>query len=129
MSGLFNLIPLIIIFPLIGVIINLMFGRKLMPDRDSRGPAVVSTTLAALAFLIAVLQFVALLAHPEGAEVHFFQWFTLPIGERVLEVPWTFQVDTLSSVMMLVVTGVGTLIHIFAMGYMHGDIDEQINKR
>jgi NADH-quinone oxidoreductase subunit L len=129
MSGLFNLIPLIIIFPLIGVIINLAFGRKLMPESDSRGPAVVSTLMAALAFLIAVLQFVALLAHPEGAEVPFFQWFSIPMGERTLTVPWTFQVDTLSSVMMLVVTGVGTLIHIFASGYMHGDIDEQIGKR
>jgi NADH-quinone oxidoreductase subunit L len=129
MSGLFNLIPLIIIFPLIGVIINLAFGRKLMPESGSRGPAVVSTLMAALAFLIAVLQFVALLAHPEGAEVPFFQWFLIDIGDRTLDVPWTFQVDTLSSVMMLVVTGVGTLIHIFAMGYMHGDIDEQIGKR
>ena len=37
--------------------------------------------------------------------------------------PWALQVDTLSVTMMLVVTGVGSLIHIYAIGYMHGDPD------
>ena len=37
--------------------------------------------------------------------------------------PWAIQVDTLSVTMMLVVTGVGSLIHIYAIGYMHGDQD------
>src|SRR6185503_9515437 len=39
-----------------------------------------------------------------------------------LRVPWAFQIDTLSVTMMLVVTGVGTLIHIYAIGYMHDDV-------
>src|SRR6185503_3645779 len=39
-----------------------------------------------------------------------------------LRVPWAFQIDTLSVTMMLVVTGVGTLIHIYAIGYMHEDV-------
>ena len=38
-----------------------------------------------------------------------------------LEIPWQMRVDTLSVTMMLVVTGVGSLIHIYSIGYMHGD--------
>ena len=39
-----------------------------------------------------------------------------------LNIAWTFRVDTLSVTMMLVVSGVGTLIHIYAIGYMHEDV-------
>src|SRR5438045_2583922 len=46
-------------------------------------------------------------------------WISIPAAH--LEIPWQFRVDTLSLTMMLVVTGVGTLIHIYAIGYMHGD--------
>ncbi len=39
-----------------------------------------------------------------------------------LQLDWTFRVDSLSTTMMLVVSGVGTLIHIYAIGYMHEDV-------
>ncbi len=129
MTGLFSLVPLVVLLPFIGVLINVFFGRRLMPDRDSRGPGVIASSLAALAFVIALLQVIALLGRPEGAEIPFLTWMNLTAGERTLFVSWTFKVDTLSSVMMLVVTGVGTLIHVYAIGYMHGDIEEQIGKR
>ena len=38
-------------------------------------------------------------------------------------IQWAMYFDTLSSTMLLVVTGVGSLIHIYAIGYMHGDKD------
>ncbi len=129
MSGLFSLVPLIVFLPFAGVLINAFFGRALMPTRDGKAPGVIASILSGLAFLIALLQFIALLAQPEGAEIPFLTWMNIPAGDRALFVPWTFKVDTLSSVMMLVVTGVGALIHLYAIGYMHGDIDEQINKR
>ena len=129
MDALFNIIPLIILFPALGVLINLFFGRRLMDDEDSIAPGVIASLMAGASFVIAVLVFIALLAHPEGAEVPFLTWIDIPSGERTLFVPWSFKVDTLSSVMMLVVTGVGTLIHVYAIGYMQGDIGEQINQR
>jgi NADH-quinone oxidoreductase subunit L len=129
MDGLFSLIPLIVIFPFAGVLINAFFGRMLMPRRDSIAPGVVASILAGASFIIAVLMFIALLGHPEGVEVPFLTWFRLAAGDRTLNVAWTFKVDTLSSVMMLVVAGVGTLIHVYAIGYMQGDIDEQISRR
>ncbi|MFN0274874.1 MAG: NADH-quinone oxidoreductase subunit L [Chitinophagales bacterium] len=49
--------------------------------------------------------------------VELFNWFT--VGD--LSVPFAFQVDHLSIIMMLVITGVGGLIHLYSIGYMHGD--------
>ncbi len=46
-------------------------------------------------------------------------WIRIP-GSGV-EIPWQMRVDTLSVTMMLFVTGVGTLIHLYSYGYMHGD--------
>ena len=53
-------------------------------------------------------------------------WFAGRLAEWIhigtLQLDWTFRVDTLSTTMMLVVSGVGTLIHIYAIGYMHEDV-------
>ncbi len=54
----------------------------------------------------------------EAQVVPFAEW--IRIG--TLNIPWNFRVDTLSVTMMLVVSGVGTLIHIYAIGYMHEDV-------
>jgi len=129
MEALFSLIPLILMFPFAGMLINLFFGRRLMVHRDSVTPGVLASLMAGASFVIAVLMFIGLLASPEGASVPLFTWMSLGSGSFLLDIPWKMKVDTLSVVMMLVVTGVGTLIHIYAIGYMHGDIDEQINKR
>ncbi len=126
---LFSLIPLILMFPFAGVLINLFLGRRLMPRRNSVAPGVIASLLAGLSFVIAVLMFIGLLSHPQGAEVPLFSWMAIQSGDFLLDISWNLRVDTLSTVMMLVVTGVGTLIHIYAIGYMQGDIEEQIAKR
>jgi len=129
MNGLFSLIPLIVFIPFIGVLINLFFGRRLMPARDSIAPGVIASIMSGGAFVIAVLMWIGLLVNPKGADVPFLTWMNIPVGNLTFAIPWTFKVDTLSSVMMLVVTGVGTLIHIYAIGYMKGDVEEQATKR
>ena len=117
----FSLVPMIVFIPLVGVVLNAFFGRAMMSREDSVAPGVLASAMAVLSFCIAVLLFIALLGHPEGAEVPLLTWIRIGVGEHALTVPWTFRVDTLSSVMMLVVTGVGSLIHIYAIGYMRGD--------
>lgn len=109
----FDFMPLIILFPLLGLLANVLFGRRL------RQPAsgIIATTAAGLAFVVAIGQGIALLFQPEGAIITLGNW--IQVGN--LTVPWSFQIDTLSVTMMLVVTGVGTLIHVYAIGYMHGD--------
>lgn len=109
----FSLVPLVVAVPIAGLLINLLFGRRLRQP----GPGIVASLAAGLSFIAAVLQFLALLNRPEGAVVKLAEW--IHIGD--LDVAWAFQVDTLSVMMMLVVTGVGTLIHVYAIEYMRGD--------
>src|SRR5579859_7656053 len=111
----FSLIPLIVFFPVAGLLINAAAGKFL----GEKWVGVVASGAAGLSFVIAVLQLIGLATNGYApATIHLADW--LVIGS--LRVPWEFQVDTLSVTMMLVVTGVGTLIHIYAIGYMHEDV-------
>jgi NADH-quinone oxidoreductase subunit L len=112
--GLFNLAPLVVFFPVMGLLLNIAFGRRM----SERAVGWLASLASGLAFVVAVLLMYALIHHPEGGRVPFADWIT--IGD--LSVPWAFRVDTLSVTMMLVVAGVGTLIHIYAIGYMHEDV-------
>ncbi len=56
--------------------------------------------------------------HGEAIRWRLAEW----IHVGALHVDWTFRIDTLSTAMMLLVSGVGTLIHIYAIGYMHEDV-------
>ena len=113
-GGFFALAPLVILFPLLGLLINLLFGRRL----GEKAVGGIASTASGLAFIVAVLQVISLVSHPEGKIVPLADWIS--IGE--FHIPWALQVDTLSVTMMLVVAGVGTLIHIYAIGYMHEDV-------
>jgi NADH-quinone oxidoreductase subunit L len=110
----FYLAPWIVYLPVIGLLLNILFGGRL-PEKIVGGLASVA---AGLAFIVSVLLAVSLVGHPEGEIVPLATW--IQIGE--LNIPWAFQVDTLSVTMMLVVSGVGTLIHIYSIGYMHEDV-------
>ncbi len=109
------LAPLLVVFPLIGLVINLFAGRYF----GNPWAGILASGAAGLSFVIAVLQAVGLAASGYAA-------VTVPVADWIhigdLNVAWAFQVDTLSATMMLVVTGVGTLIHVYAIGYMNDDV-------
>ena len=113
-GGFFSLIPLIVVFPLVGLLINMIFGSKL----SEKAIGIVASSASGLAFVIAVLQLISLLGHPEAVIVPIAPW--IHIGQ--LQIDWAFRVDTLSVTMMMVVSGIGSLIHIYAIGYMHEDV-------
>ena len=113
-EGLFLYARWIVVLPVIGLILNLLFGRRM----GERFVSIVACSAVASAFFIAVLQFLALQGHPEGATVYVADWITI----GTLSAPWALKIDTLSATMMLMVTGVSTLIHIYAVGYMHEDV-------
>ncbi len=115
METLFSLVPLIVFLPVLGLLINIAFGGKM----NERAIGVVASAAAGLAFVVSVLLGVALWSSAGAAHsVPFADWISI----GTLNIPWTFRVDTLSVTMMLVVSGVGTLIHIYAIGYMHEDV-------
>jgi NADH-quinone oxidoreductase subunit L len=113
-EGIFNLAPLIVFFPLIGLLFNMIFGNRL----EEKVIGWIASLASGLSFLTALLLMFALISKPEGGVVSLVEWIT--IGG--LNLNWAFQVDTLSVTMMLVVAGVGTLIHIYSIGYMHEDV-------
>jgi NADH-quinone oxidoreductase subunit L len=110
----FTLVPWIVFFPILGLLINIIFGGKL-GEKTIGG---IASIASGLAFVVAVLQVFSLSSHPDGATVPLADWITS--GD--LQLRWAFRVDTLSATMMMVVSGVGTLIHIYAIGYMHEDV-------
>ena len=113
-EGFFIYAPLIIALPILGLFLNILFGRR----AGERFSGIVASIAVGSAFFVAILQFIALQAHPEGATVYVADW--IQIG--ALDVSWSLKVDTLSTTMMLMVTGVSTLIHVYAAGYMHEDV-------
>ena len=113
-----ELVWLIPALPLIGFLILLLVGSRIGEPRAGW----VATTAAAGSFLAAVVVLAGLLgkdAHSgdRSYELVLFQW--LPSGS--LKVEAGFLVDPLSITMALFVTGVGALIHLYSIGYMHGD--------
>jgi NADH-quinone oxidoreductase subunit L len=110
----FSLVPWVIFFPLAGILLNLLFGRRW----GEKMTALTACLASGGSFVISVLLMLALVSHPEGTTITLLEW----INTGALQVNWAFRVDTLSVTMMLVVSGVGTLIHIYAGGYMHYDV-------
>lgn len=113
----YELVPLAVLLPFIGFVLNGLFGKYMRNEAliGSIGSAAVGA-----GFLIGVAVLAELLALPADDRtriVTLFPW----ISAGALNVPVAYQVDPLSVVMLLVVTGVGFLIHVYSIGYMHGD--------
>jgi NADH-quinone oxidoreductase subunit L len=124
---------LVPILPLAGsALIGLTGLVKLRTTRekpDKRFVSLIALLSVGMAFLVSLIAVVELFA-VQGGEIFtkdFFSWIsagTLPLSDGRLaafEVPWGLQLDPLSAVMILVVTGVGFLIHIYSTGYMWED--------
>ena len=98
---------------LIGALINGLFGRSLKEPV----PGIIGTVAVGAGFLLSLVAFFALMGREEGVSVAL--WPYLTAGDFRLDVG--FLLDPLSVLLMLVITGVGTLIHLYSIGYMHGD--------
>ena len=112
-----QLVWLVPLLPLLGFVLNgtLALTRPQAKTAVSLiGPGVL---LAAFGVAIAVVKDLAT-PHP-GAPVVVTYWDWMPVG--ALHISAALQVDSLSAVMILIVTGVGSLIHMFSVGYMRSD--------
>ena len=110
----FQLVPLVVFLPVLGLLINLLVGKYL----GEKGVGAVASLATGGAFAVAVLLAIGLGQVSEGATLTLANWMT--VGD--FSVNWSFRIDTLSVLMMLVVSGVGMLIHIYSIGYMHSDV-------
>jgi NADH-quinone oxidoreductase subunit L len=113
----FPALGLILLFPLIGVVFNIFFGRR-------AGRAAVNFVAPAvifLAFAVSLAAFGILLTMPRGAALTLFLWRWIEAGSFHVDIALRF--DALTAVMALVVTGVGAFIHLYSDGYMADDQD------
>ncbi len=107
---------LIPFFPLVGSALNGLFGKRI--GKTFVTTVAIGSVLASLGMVLYVLSKVWPETNPPAIE-HYFTW----IQSGFLNVGFDLFVDRLNTVMLLVVTGVGSLIHIYATGYM-GDDEE-----
>lgn len=109
---------LILLFPALGFLYSAFIGRKV--NRESCGLA--GGAAVGLSFAVGFGAFLELLRLPvEARSVELNLWTWVAAGQ--FTVPFSLLVDPLSILMVLVVTGVGFLIHVYATGYMRGDPD------
>ena len=115
------LLTMIPLLPLIGFLINGYgaFGK----GPDARGGGSLASVMVFGSFAFAVCLFAQLVRNPDQSAIagSLFTW----IAAEGFSVDFGFHVDHLASVMLLVVTGVGFLIHLYSISYMRGDRGEK----
>lgn len=113
-----SIVWLVPAFPLLGFLITGMGYKRLRHNQAG----IIASVMVLFSFVATVILFFALRSSgEESATVTLFNW--IAIGE--MKIPFAFLIDHLSLVMMLVVTGIGLLIHVYSIGYMRGD--ERVN--
>lgn len=122
----FNQVWWILYLPLLGFLFQAFLGKKVI---DTLGPkkgrplvGLIAVAPIALAFLIGLNLTVLLAKQPENARAivsPLFDWIKI----TGLHIPFEFRVDTLSMTMVLIITGIGSLIHLYAVGYMSEEKD------
>ncbi len=118
-DGVFSLLWLVIALPLLGAVI-LLVGGPLAKGRLDKYGHLIGAALPVLSFVLSLVMFVALLGRTgDDRQVgqHLYTWFEaggLKVGADLLY-------DPLSALFLLLITGVGSLIHIYSIGYMEHD--------
>jgi len=113
----YQLVGYAVFLPLAGFLFNGLLGRAL---KSEKLVGWIGSATVGAGFVIACMIFFQMLGSPPGERSHIvavFPWITA----GSLSVGFSYQVDQLSVLMMLIVTGVGFLIHVYSIGYMHGD--------
>ena len=109
-------IKLVVFLPLVAAAIAGLFCRVI----GDRAAQVVTTAALLIAAALSIFVFVRVGFGPEDGKmtvVKLFDW----IGSGTFDVSWSLRVDTLTAVMLIVVTGVSSMVHVYSIGYMAED--------
>jgi NADH-quinone oxidoreductase subunit L len=104
---------LIPVLPLAGFVINGLFRKTL----SEKMIGFIGSIVVLAAFGLSVAAFMQIKSTGQPINVTLYNW----IGVEYFKVPFAFLIDQLSSLMLLIITGVGFLIHLYSIGYMHAD--------
>ena len=105
----------IVFLPLLGAIFAGLFGRWV----GSRASEVVTTTLVLVTALLSYLAFYQVALQGQEERIELVRW----IDSGALKSAWSLRIDTLTAVMLVVVTTVSGLVHLYSIGYMEEDPD------
>ena len=114
-----TLVSLVLLFPLLGAALNGLLG----PVLGRRFVNIAGTVSIFAAFVISCLVLASVVGAPAGhgsITVRLWDWIDLGGGTN-LTVGMDFTLDALSALMLMVITGVGFLIHVYSVGYMEHD--------
>ena len=114
------MLALIPLFPFVGFVVNSTMGRRL-PKGVSGGLASLAMLASFAVSVMTVLQLRGLSPEARAIEQTLYTW----IASGDLNIGLSFRVDPLSAVMILVITGIGSLIHIYSTAYMHDEVDSE----
>ena len=112
-NPMFEHIWLVPLFPLIGFLLIAFNFRRL----KGITAGIIASFMVFVPFLFSMFLFREVSTHLQGQTVELFDW----IRFKGLTIPFSFLVDRLSVLMLLIVTGVGFLIHVYSIGYMKKD--------
>ena len=108
---------LIIFLPLLGSIISGLFGKYI----GSRNSEIITSLFVSISAILSFIIFYKVLSQDYTNNLNIFTW----INSGTLNVSWSIDIDALSSVMLVVVTLVSSLVHIYSIGYMSDDPHKQ----
>ncbi len=108
-----NIALLLVLAPFAGFLINIFFGKNL----GKAVSGIIGTLAVAISFATAIYFFSALSAEPKGFNITLFDW----IHVSNIKIDFGFLLDQLSVLWLLFVTGIGSLIHLYSISYMHDD--------
>ena len=119
-----TLLPLFILLsPLVGFLFNgviIPFNLRGYAKTSANTAGFVATFFIAMSFVMALMAFSALSSSTDGAPVllsYTYDWFSF----GGLNIPFELRIDKLSGLLLLIITGIGTLIHLYSISYMHDE--------
>ena len=114
-----ELIVVLLVAPLVGFLINGLFGKWLKGNEKLSGS--IGALAVLVSFVCSIIAFASLNGGAAPLDAKLYDWIIGDFGDDSFAFNIGFHVDALTAVMLLVITGVGFLIHVYSIGYMHGD--------
>lgn len=114
-----NVAYLVPLFPLAGFLINGLFRKSL--SKPTIG--IIGSGVILASFIVSILLFLDVKSNG-GSTINYFNFIS--VGK--LSIPFAFQIDQLSSLFLLIITGIGVLIHVYSTAYMHDEPNEHFGR-
>ncbi|RKS99621.1 NADH dehydrogenase subunit L [Flavobacterium sp. 123] len=108
-----NIALVLVLAPFLGFLINVFFGKNL----GKTVSGIIGTLSVVVSFIATVTFFTGISSHPEGIQISLFDWIQI----SNFKLDFGFLLDQLSILWLLFVTGIGSLIHLYSISYMHDD--------